>query len=344
MKRFVIWPILIILMSFSLSYSEGALPSLDDLYGAEMPSFRKIIVRDPDNIEILEDGSVKLSFFGVTESCFDKWNSYIDQYGCSLVGYSIDDGILTATIEKASGQITFTYDNIAGLLDIVYPKGSQEEKIDVTGIQNKLDPFQIQGGIVTFGRYEQDDNTENGLEPLEWIVIYTDKEVSLLLCRRAIASMTPVSRSWCDCDIREWLNSSFLSGFFNDEERAAIQLTSLNNTEGEIGTFLGGEDTQDYIFILSKTQVLEYLPDEKDRICFPTEYAGNYKNNYISSNSIDSKTGANEWWVRTVGTSYWDWVTVEADGTVPDWGRQIDYPSFVRPAMWINLSSDYFMD
>ena len=41
------------------------------------------------------------------------------------------------------------------------------------------------GDTVVFGRYEQDNNMENGPEPIEWIVLNVDDGKALLLTGRA---------------------------------------------------------------------------------------------------------------------------------------------------------------
>ena len=44
-------------------------------------------------------------------------------------------------------------------------------------------PFDTIGGIVTFGRYEQDGNEENGPEGIEWIVLDVQDGKVLLLSK-----------------------------------------------------------------------------------------------------------------------------------------------------------------
>lgn len=87
--------------------------------------------------------------------------------------------------------------------------------------------------IVQFGRFEQDDNFENGTEEIEWYVIARTEEASLLLSRYCLESM-PYHQSysevcWENSSIRTWLNGTFYETAFNDEEKDRIISVSLDN-------------------------------------------------------------------------------------------------------------------
>ena len=92
---------------------------------------------------------------------------------------------------------------------------------------------------VTFGRWEQDGMSVNGGEPLEWLVLKTEGNRQLLLCRY-LPGASPYSRngdrSWENSDMKQWLNTEFAGGAFNEEERARI---------GAEGVFLLTQETLD---------------------------------------------------------------------------------------------------
>lgn len=63
---------------------------------------------------------------------------------------------------------------------------------------------------------------------------------------------------WEHSSLREWLNSTFLEENFSEEERAKIlQVSVVNEDNPEYGTD-GGNDTQDYAYLLSGEEVEQY--------------------------------------------------------------------------------------
>lgn len=63
---------------------------------------------------------------------------------------------------------------------------------------------------------------------------------------------------WERSSLREWMNSAFLEENFSEEERAKIlQVSVVNEDNPEYGTD-GGNDTQDYAYLLSGEEVEQY--------------------------------------------------------------------------------------
>jgi len=79
------------------------------------------------------------------------------------------------------------------------------------------------GDVITFGSYEQDNNTQNGKEPIEWFVIdVSSKTVTLYskYCLDAQPFNTNTKSSWENTTLYKWLNSSFrLTAFSSKEKR-----------------------------------------------------------------------------------------------------------------------------
>lgn len=79
------------------------------------------------------------------------------------------------------------------------------------------------GDIVTFGSYDQDGNYENGAEPIEWIVLDTDGETTVLLSRYGLETLpwnkVQTAVTWENCSLREWLNGEFFDMAFTDWEK-----------------------------------------------------------------------------------------------------------------------------
>ena len=84
------------------------------------------------------------------------------------------------------------------------------------------------GSFVTFGRYEQDGNPDNGTEKIEWIVLDVQDGKCLLLSRYCLDSKPYHSKgktiTWKDSALRKWLNSDFLDSAFLPAEQEVFLL------------------------------------------------------------------------------------------------------------------------
>ena len=111
------------------------------------------------------------------------------------------------------------------------------------------------GDLVTLGHYEQDNNTGNGKEPVEWYVLAVEDGCALLLSRYVLDYLPYHSQplafgtkiSWEDCTLRAWLHNDFLNMAFSEEEKKQIaESTNIIYLPGNKGT----TSTQDKIFLL----------------------------------------------------------------------------------------------
>ncbi|MCE5342764.1 MAG: DUF6273 domain-containing protein [Eubacteriales bacterium] len=191
------------------------------------------------------------------------------------------------------------------------------------------------GSIVTFGSYEQDNNLDNGKEPVDWIVLETDGNQALLISRYCLDARPYntdfVSMTWAQCTLRAWLNDTFFHETFLAEEQAKITpVTIVNNST--YGTS-GGEDTTDKVFLLSYTEVLAYFPDQTGRQAQPTVYA------IAQGAYVNESSGNTWWWLRSPGVRPIDASGVRADGRVSGYGsRDVYRPSgTIRPVLWVNF-------
>ena len=80
------------------------------------------------------------------------------------------------------------------------------------------------GDVIKFGSYEQDDDTSNGKEEIEWIVLEKDNASILLIskygldCQPFYTSLTDVT--WETCSLRTWLNGTFLNTYCSSSSLA----------------------------------------------------------------------------------------------------------------------------
>ena len=125
------------------------------------------------------------------------------------------------------------------------------------------------GDEVEFGRFPSNNNFE--MQPLKWIAVSRENDMTLLLSKDCLFMLesdleTWSYKRWSNSTIRKMLNNGFMDMAFVSEERDHICKVSNSTTyfvrKGKVDT----EQTKDNVFLLSKEEVENYLPEEKDRI------------------------------------------------------------------------------
>ena len=119
------------------------------------------------------------------------------------------------------------------------------------------------GDIIKFGSYEQDANTSNGKEAIEWQVL-DKKDGKLLVISKYALDYQPFNTTndtvtWEDCSLRSWLNQRFINAAFTSEEKKKIQTTKVVNEDNPYWGSDGGNDTQDKVFLLSISEAAKYF-------------------------------------------------------------------------------------
>lgn len=257
-----------------------------------------------------------------------------------------------ASVLFADGEYEKAYDiynSISGYKD-VDSLLSTDARLSAITYERKIAPFQNIGSIVTFGRYEQDNNLGNGQESIEWIILDVQDEKVLLLSRYGLDSM-PYNKdkddiTWEKCSLRSWLNSDFLNKAFSAEEQAAILMSEVENDANQGYSQWntdGGNNTQDQIFLLSYAEANRFLGvtkydsrNEKSRVA-PTDYAishGSKGSNMYRT--IDGK-GADYWWLRSPGRFQYSAACVLSNGSLHF--VNVDTVCAIRPAIWLDLKS-----
>ena len=202
------------------------------------------------------------------------------------------------------------------------------------------------GEAVTFGSYEQDNDTGNGLEPIEWVVLAHQDGRTLLLSRYGLDGMwynaDSVGVTWEDCSLRRWLNTDFYHTAFDDTEKDLIVQVTNANPDGtsfwesigrEVYSSIGGNDTQDNVFLLSLYEAREYLglsgDGNSDCTCTATAYA--------NSRDTYSPGGKCWWWLRTPGEDQTSAAVIKDSGSALSEFVYHEYkqPPAVRPAIWV---------
>ena len=213
------------------------------------------------------------------------------------------------------------------------------------------------GDVVSFGSYEQDADMTNGPEPVDWLVL-DKKDGKVLILSKYGLDCKPYHSSgnkdvtWESCTLRTWLNHDFLNTAFTAEERTLIACTTLVNEDSPVG----GSGTDDYVFLLSVDELMEYfaISDStvfcgiefsvsdsassligacSDLVCLPTRYAFSqgclaYKLNleenalypYTTTNKDESEYDEQiiscEWFLRTPGYGNAGFLMVDGAGMI----------------------------
>ena len=135
---------------------------------------------------------------------------------------------------------------------------------------------------VTFGTYEQDGESNNGKEEIEWIVLDKRGNEYLLLSKYVLDhhqfqsnKVDGLSISWNNSEIRMWANTEFLNDAFSETEQKYVMQSSVENT---INDYYNLRPTEDRIFLLSIDEIIKYFGSKN------ANYDGVKINNYINVN------------------------------------------------------------
>ena len=187
------------------------------------------------------------------------------------------------------------------------------------------------GTTVEYGRYEQDNNPDNGKEKIEWIVLDTDGDRRLLLSKYGLDRHkfhnSNVEVFWEDSQLRSWLNDEFYFDAFTAEEQDGIRFTVVDNSEKQFYRAIGnGSKSQDKLFLLSYMDIMHYFPSVESRVCENTDYA-----------KAQNGGGVEKWWLRSPGKVVQFADYIDANGKRND--EAVTGDNFVRPAMWADISA-----
>lgn len=185
----------------------------------------------------------------------------------------------------------------------------------------------VNGNIITFGKWEQDGNDANGKEAIEWIVLYQDAEQILVVSKYVLDYVSYAgqddSTTWRTASLRTFLADDFYKNAFSQCEKNRIARVKNVNPDNEIYRIDGGRDTTDSVFVLSYVEAEQYL-------------AGALS---AASTAYAQSKGASaqcNYWLRTPGNAANKAMVVSYDGRFNTVGLRVDLANCgVRPAMWI---------
>ena len=207
------------------------------------------------------------------------------------------------------------------------------------------------GSTFRMGRYEQDNNINNGPESIEWQVLTVQNDRALVISKYALDfkayNDTITDITWENASLRKWLNNDFYNTAFNSTEKNQILLVTNENPDNPQFGIDGGNRTQDRIFVLSFEEAEKYFKNDQSRICEVTDYAAAGQAAAYASKGMSAPplNGNAAWWLRTPGENSLKTVFVALDGSIYyyGYGAMVLFNGTayndVRPAFWVKLSA-----
>lgn len=189
----------------------------------------------------------------------------------------------------------------------------------------------VKGDTLELGTYEQDNDTSNGSEPIEWLVLDVQDDRVLLisqyaLCERPYCDSRQEDNSWQNSSLRQWLSADFKDSAF---------------TDAECSLFLAEAP-----FCLDESEARRFFATPDSRICMETAYASAKGDNPRDvGGDYHTSGGATGWWLRQEISSdepyYYCAPHVSYEGEVVsskgNLNLMANHYCSVRPAIWVYL-------
>ncbi|MCR5339782.1 MAG: DUF6273 domain-containing protein [Saccharofermentans sp.] len=270
----------------------------------------------------------------------------IKRFLCSLIGISLIACSAGCSTNRYVTTQSATESTAAAEMTAQESAATEETAVKLENQSFKYRP----GDIVTFGKYEQDNNKSNGKEDIEWIVLSRDRNKLLLISKMAL-DQKPYNEkkenvTWETCSLRKWLNESFYKDAFDEEDKGYIVSTSVTADKNPEYNTTPGNDTKDNVFLLSIAEYQKYFESVKGIMVKGTDYALSKEKKELNEFFF--------WWLRTPGQTngYASQIIYnDADGNPVGIGEATvdctkgcsyeDRCGGVRPAMWVELPDKY---
>lgn len=276
--------------------------------------------------------------------CMDKYESNaVVEKNVDLPGFtdSIDGGetcpfYYLLNVDRNFKNEAFTLHITFGGDEYIYRSGEITEKPKIALSSETL----AVGAELTFGKYEQDNDTSNGKEDIEWIVLDNVDGYWLLISKYAL-EVKPFNSErtdcmWADSSLRNFLNDSFKKEAFTDSERILLKERTNPALIGTNKKLKYGSDTVESIFVLSRSEAEKYFKTDEERICYATDYVIGKEALTGDSTSEDGKPSVS-WWLRNHANDnpcasdfVWYSGKIEKGG-----GSVTNDHDCVRPCIWV---------
>lgn len=215
-------------------------------------------------------------------------------------------------------------------------KPAPRETQETRETNRPTEPAPIEMKSVFFGHFDQDDNGNNGQEPIEWLIFVESDQYAWMISKYVLAagthSDTPGNIAYDYSMIRQYLNGSFLNLAFTAQERAKlIPMTVDANPNPDHPSVSAGKDVVDPVAILSVYEVNKYFKTPESRLSYASD-------NAIHWGVFVAENGCSPWWTRTPGSDNTKMSLVRSDGSINTDGRTGENIFGVRPIICLRKS------
>ncbi len=224
-------------------------------------------------------------------------------------------------------------------------ENDRDETAEAKELKEKIKNLEVYDTFY-FGETEQDNDLENGAEPIEWIILEKTEDKVFVISKKVLERLTfcefddevivgnetTGSKNWFTWKIernqqRAWLQDQLYVNGFTDNEKELIMLTH-NVTEDLTITQVWELESDDYLYVPTKEEV-EKSMDMQLRTAEMTAYVV----------AKSGKAGYCSWTLRNPSEKvgiYADYVLqVTETGEIVDIRTYI--PTGVRPVMWLDI-------
>ena len=187
-------------------------------------------------------------------------------------------------------------------------------------------------------------------EPIEWKIMSNNADGLYVISKKILNiqqyNTTNCSITWENCSLRTWLNDTFYSDAFSEDEKKMITYRETENKKNPIFGTEGGNNTWDKVFIPSIYDASNstygfstHYNVDSNRMAHRTRYASAIVGS--TSESTDS------WWLRTPGAQDNTACSVSSSGyisttnTVYSKDREVTYYFGIRPAIYLDDYDKY---
>ena len=201
-------------------------------------------------------------------------------------------------------------------------------------------PFEPGTVTALFGSYEQDNDLENGDEPIEWYIIEENDDKYWLISKYVLAGHRYDESTsyveWDKCDLRDWLINDFFYQLFDQEEQGHICPAVQEDT---------GTNDRFFLLNMDESWILRQIGAMYKGEGVGTEYAAATGLEYYYNDVLNFDRQA--WWWLRKGED----ITSEVTGdpgpfsyasalsgcfTFSRSGRSVNG---VRPSIWVDKSA-----
>lgn len=207
-----------------------------------------------------------------------------------------------------------------------YPQSQIKDEKIVEYLSSDAVKYDAKGNADVHGKKIVKLDAESGatyyyVEKIQWNILLDEDGTCFMVADKALDCEKFLDKmedsAWSDCDMRKWLNEDFAKKAFTDEEYKQLVLMNIKNPDNYCYGTSNGEDTEDYIAMLSCVDLTyaKYGFLTKDdmyddnRIAKCTEYAS--ARGVFHDEEMNAK-----WWTNSNGSMNTSYVFVNCNGVI----------------------------